>query len=689
MTTHRSPASSAHAALRSTRYRKTRWLQLLSAWLAFGAASLALADNVTGDWISPQDNNWPLIPIHAALTPDGRVLTYGTDGTGKQTGFFIYDVWNPASGLGGGHTTIANQTATDIFCSSQVIMPLDGTILIAGGDNWTGTGTTNTGNNNSNLFAYGNNSLARGANMNRARWYSSSTVLLNGEVYVQGGNGGADFPEVRQSGGTFRLLTGASTSGLAATFPRNFLAPDGRVFGYDTNGNMYYVTTAGTGTFTGAGQFNSAYAGWTSGAAMFRPGKILQMGGNSNGAVLIDITGPAPAVTTQPTMSSKRQWVSATVMADGRVVATGGTEQDNVLTGINNTAEIWNPATGQWFVGPPGSRARMYHSGALLLPDATVMVHGGGAPGPLNNQHAEIYRPSYLFLPSSTTLAPRPTIGSWPQTTIDNGQHFTLDVGASTISRVTMVRSGSVTHSVNMDQRFLELPFTQSGSVIDTQVPLSAGEAPGGYYMLFVIDNQGVPSTAKMLRLSVAANPNIALDYTPSIGGSGGAQFTVACNPDEVLVGVAGRASTTDYVYQVSGQCVRVDQFGHWVGSPVTRGGAGGTGGTPFTKTCPTNFAISGFSSRSATYVNQINLECKAITASGRVSGTAQALGAVGSTQGTANASMSCGTGNPVYAMYGRGGSWLDNFGMQCRQAVITPIAVNSPPTVTNPGNQS
>jgi YVTN family beta-propeller protein len=659
----------------------------LAIMLALGAAQGALADNGVGAWISPVNNNWPLIPIHAALTPDGRVLSYGTDGTGRQTGFFIYDVWDPAAGPGGGHFTLNNLTQTDIFCSSQVILPSSGSIFIAGGDNWTGSGTTNTGNANSNVFSYTGNTLTRGNNMNRARWYSSSTALVNGEIYVQGGNGGGDLPEVRDANGSFRLLTGANTSPYSATFPRNFLAPDGRVFGYDTNGNMYFVSTAGAGSLVSAGQYNSANAGWTSSAAMFRPGRILQMGGNSNGAVVIDINGPQPVVTTTQLMSSQRQWVSATVMADGRVVATGGTAVDNQLTGINNSAEVWNPATGTWTVGPSGSRARMYHSGALLLPDATVMVHGGGAPGPLNNQHAEIYQPSYLFT-SAGALAPRPAIVSAPSA-IDNGQHFNIDVGSANISRVTMVRSGSVTHSVNMDQRFLELPFTASGGILDIEAPPRASDAPGGYYMLFVIDNQGVPSMAKIVRMSIAANPNVAVDYTAAIGGGGGIAYTLACNSDEVAVGVAGRASTTDYVYQLGPQCARVDQFGHWVGDPVSRGAIGGTGGTPFTKTCPRDFAISGFSGRSATYVNQLNFECKALTSTGRVTGTAQVLGAVGSTGGTAQASMSCGTGNPVYALYGRSGGWIDNFGVQCRQAAITPISVNSPPSIANPGNQA
>ena len=47
---------------------------------------------------------WPVIAIHAVLLPDGRVLSYGTDGTGKQTGFFTYDVWDSAAGLGGAAT---------------------------------------------------------------------------------------------------------------------------------------------------------------------------------------------------------------------------------------------------------------------------------------------------------------------------------------------------------------------------------------------------------------------------------------------------------------------------------------------------------------------------------------------------------------------------------------------------------
>src|SRR5688572_713843 len=262
------------------------------------AVALPAAAQPHLDGVWSQVHGWPLIAVHSVMTPEGRVLSYGTKGDGTQTGFFSYDLWDPSVGPSGGHTTLDNRTATDIFCSSQVIMPQTGDILISGGDNWTGTGTTNAGNNNSNVFDSDGNTLTRSAvNMNRERWYSSSTVLVNGDIYIQGGSGGGDLPEVRQQNGpAFRLLTGADTSGLDQFFPRNFLAPDGRIFGFDAGGQMYYVDASGTGSQIDAAQFFSANAGAGSGAAMFAPGKILQLGGNSSGAIVIDINGPQPVV---------------------------------------------------------------------------------------------------------------------------------------------------------------------------------------------------------------------------------------------------------------------------------------------------------------------------------------------------------------------------------------------------------
>ena len=374
------------------------------------------AANVDGMW-SPV-YPWPLISVHSALLPDGRVMTYGSNLNGLQTGHAKYDIWDSTGAPDAGHLTLDNPTGTDIFCSSQVLLPQSGNLFIAGGDVWTGTQTTNGPNNNSNLFDSASTSLTRGINMNRARWYSTSITLINGETYIQGGSGGGDRPEIRGLDGSFRLMSGINTSAIGNSYPRNFVAPDGGVFGYDPgNGQMYRVDTTGSGTITMLGSFNTAYSGgWYSSAAMYRPGRILQIGGTSNGAYTIDITGTSPVVAQTQTMSSTRAWVNATVLADGKVLATSGSAVPGAATGYNNIAEIWDPATGQWRQGAVAQKMRLYHSNALLLPDGSVLVSGGGATSPTlttdpnkNNLNAEIYYPPYLFTSTSpgTSRAPR------------------------------------------------------------------------------------------------------------------------------------------------------------------------------------------------------------------------------------------------------------------------------------------
>jgi len=493
---------------------------------------------------------WPVIPVHAVLTADGRVLSYGTDTTGRQTANFQYAVWDIEDNS---HTTFSNGSGTDIFCSSQILLPAGDQVFIAGGDNWTGTGTTNTGNNNSNLFATADNSLSRQSNMNRARWYSSSTMLLNGEIYVQGGSGGTDRPEIRAANGTFRLLSGANTGGLDFMYPRNFVAPDGRIFGFDSAGRMYYIDPQGNGTITSVGQFPSATAGSDASAAMFAPGRILQFGGNSNGAIVIDITGGGtPSVTNTASMAMQRRLGTATLMADGKVLASGGSSVWNEMTNVVYDAEIWNPTTGQWTRGATAVRARLYHSVGLLLPDATVLVAGGGAPGPQNNLNAEIYHPPYLFT-SGATEAVRPVIASAP-TVVDPGKtvavNFTHASGRPA-SRVTFVKTGSVTHSWNMDQRFVDLPFTAgAGGTLNVQIPARASDVPPGMWMMFVFDDAGVPSVAKMVRVNVASALNVAV--TPIITAPGN-QTGSAGNAIAGLQIVASDPNGDTLVYSASG----------------------------------------------------------------------------------------------------------------------------------------
>ncbi len=86
-------------------------------------------ENVVGQWSAPMA--WPINAIHAVLTPDGKVLSYGTDPAGAQGAQLYYDVWNPASNA---HSLLQHSTRTDIFCSAQSVLPESGQVLIVGGD---------------------------------------------------------------------------------------------------------------------------------------------------------------------------------------------------------------------------------------------------------------------------------------------------------------------------------------------------------------------------------------------------------------------------------------------------------------------------------------------------------------------------------------------------------------------------
>ena len=489
-------------------------LLFLAAVLA-SAADPAAANQRDGLWGA--NGSWPLIPIHLLLLPDGRVLSYGSNPDGTQTGRFWYDVWNPATGnVQAGHQTLPNTTTTDLFCSAQIVLPNSDDALLLGGDNWKGSppSTNNRGNNDSLIFRGGPSpSLTPAADMNRRRWYATATTLPNGETYIQGGKDGRDRAEIRDAGGSFRLLA-FDTSALTYWYPRNFVTPDGRVFGI-SNQAMYYVDPTGVGTLTMAGGMaGSSPSGVTTTDVMYDVGKILRTGGGSQTstgtrvgkktAVVIDINGATPKVTSTAPMPYRLHWHTGTVIADGRVVVTGGSQQPNQLIGVNYQALIWNPVTGQWTAGartPTNpAYARLYHSNALLLPDATILVGGGGAPGPAVNTNAQIYYPPYLF-DAAGGFAPRPRITSAPAR-LNWGQPFELGTDQPmTVSRVTLIKTGAVTHGFNMEGRFIEMPFTRSGSTLTVQAPANRNIATPGRYLLFVLDAQGVPSIARMVAM--------------------------------------------------------------------------------------------------------------------------------------------------------------------------------------------
>ena len=155
---------------------------------------------------------------------------------------------------------------------------------------------------------------------------------------------------------------------------------------------------------------------------------------------------------------------------------------------------------------------RQYHSTALLLPDGRVLSAGGGICGTCDQvgylaKNAEIFSPPYLFKKDgSGELAPRPEITAAPDE-VTYGAQFTISTpDAASISKVALVRLGAVTHSVNMEQRYVPLRSPGNGQVSAT-APANVNVAPPGYYMLFIVDSAGVPSVAKMVQLDPTISP--------------------------------------------------------------------------------------------------------------------------------------------------------------------------------------
>lgn len=609
---------------------------------------------------------WPLIPLHMAMTTDGRLLTYGTNGDGVQTGKFIYDIWDPGAGSpAAGHLTLPNGTGTDLFCSAQINLPYSNKMFIQGGDVYANGATTNRGNPDTQIFDTVTNTLTPGPKMFRPRWYGTNIVMPNGEIYLQGGLDGADLAEVRQVDGTFRALTGMPTGGFYWFYPRNFVAPDGRVFGYDSYGAAYWADVNGAGNINWTRDISPNLVGDDATVAMFAPGKVLQVGANTNQTAVIDFNAPVVSVTPSSPTSTPRRWANATILADGKVLVTGGSEVKNELVNVNNSAEIWDPVTGTWSIGATGAVARLYHSAAILLPDGSVLVGGGGAPGPLVNTNAELYRPPYLFT-NNWFDAPRPSLTSAPYVA-NPGDTIQLGVGAAdTIARVTFVKTGSVTHSYNMEQRFHELKFTRAGNVLNAELPPSGADLTPGYWLAFVINAAGTPSVGKLVRID-PTTAQTAAPWTAQIGGNGGGPFRLDCPSGNVLAGVSGYADALG-VNRLVPLCVKAAANGTWQGTPAAIGQTGGPWGAAYTRQCATNSAVSSFQGKTGGGVlSQLVLECKNLIGTDKVAGTPVQLAAVGAATGATFTSTACPDATrAAVGLYGKSGESIDAMGLTC-----------------------
>ncbi|MFL5313096.1 MAG: galactose oxidase-like domain-containing protein [Myxococcales bacterium] len=443
-----------------------------------------------GSWGAVID--WPVVPIHSHLLPDGRVLTWGHSGDPTA--------WDPATGA-----FQAFPNPIDIFCGGHSLLA-DGTLLVTGGNI-----SNDHGLPNANLFDFRAGEWRQGPQMARGRWYPTNTALPDGEMLVTSGEDETGnlnpIPEVWQLDGTWRELSSASL--LVDYYPWMFVAPDGRVFYAGSQGLSRWLDTRGTGRWTNGprhvAQINRGYGT----AAMYDVGRILVAGGRDDppvdSAETIDLDEPSPSWRATDRMIHARHHAAAIVLPDGTVLVTGGTSAPgkNEASGAVMEPEVWDPATGHWTALAPMSVKRLYHSTALLLPDARVLVAGGGQPaatGELDRFDAQLFSPPYLFN-ADGSAAQRPRISDAPSQ-VAYAERFLVSTSApGAVGKVTLVKLGSMTHAFDQSQRFSRLAFTAGPGGLTVTAPANANLAPPGHYMLFLVGTNGAPSVARIVRL--------------------------------------------------------------------------------------------------------------------------------------------------------------------------------------------
>ncbi len=445
---------------------------------------------IAGSWESPRV--WPAVAIHSVLLPSGDVLIWkGLDGTPT-----VSEVWNPATDQ---FTT--DSVTSDLFCSAHSLLA-DGKVFVAGG--WTGgpphgPATTRIYDPFFSLWSDGPDMLA-------GRYYATTTTLGDGRVVITGGTNetGQNNREVEiydPALGTIDLLSGATKA--MQRYPTMHLLPDGRIFhsGPDADTDILdpvlqtweYVDTTNFGQRSyGTGDFCSV---------MLPPGyqKIMILGGRdiatnlgTASTEIIDLSEPNPEWRSTNFMHFKRIHPNAVLLPDGSVLVAGGGSDEYTPT---YPAESFDPQTESWTVmATMKGDHRLYHSSALLLPDGRVLWAGGTRPE--DNATAEIYSPGYLF------RGPRPLIDLAP-TVVSYGQSFSVASSqAADIVSVLLIRPAAVTHANNMSQRHVPLPFIVGpGGRLGATVPSNPNVAPPGYYMLFIVDSDGVPSEASFIHL--------------------------------------------------------------------------------------------------------------------------------------------------------------------------------------------
>jgi hypothetical protein len=377
---------------------------------ALGTRALWAQAGLLGQWTT-LPYTMPINPVHLALLNTGTVLIVSGSGNNPAETNLSAAIWDPQAG-----TIFTESVAWDMFCNGMVILP-DGRAFINGGtlqyDPFYGSPQSAVYDSAADLFTdveY----------MAHGRWYPTVTVLGDGTVMTFSG-----LSDTGPTNATVEIYTpglGWSPEYPAGwtppLYPRMHLLPNGNVF-YSSPGTGSRIFDTAAKTWSGVVATTNYPRSRTYGSSVllpltaangYTPRVMILGGGNPATATteIIDLSASSPHWQYGPSMSQPRIEMNATILPNGKVLAVGGSTNDEDASTKSLNADLYDPNINSFSSAGANAYPRLYHSGSLLLPDATVLFVGGNPTRGSYENHVEIYSPAYLFNgDGSPALRPR------------------------------------------------------------------------------------------------------------------------------------------------------------------------------------------------------------------------------------------------------------------------------------------
>jgi hypothetical protein len=216
----------------------------------------------------------------------------------------------------------------------------------------------------------------------------------------------------------------------------------------------------------------------------------------------LDGFNPAGGWNTYPQWSLPRHNANTVILADGTMLTVGGNKGLYGYDQAEFVPELYTKPigdkTGTWRQMAPHAIQAAYHSTALLLPDATVMLSQDDMDYSAQAAFAhkvQVYAPPYLFKGAQPVITQAPAALTY-------GQSFSVSTDRGGMVSAMLVAPSATTHGNDMHQRAIKLKVTPLTNGLSAQVPASSALVPPGHYMLFVMDSAGIPSVAKFVRIT-------------------------------------------------------------------------------------------------------------------------------------------------------------------------------------------